>query len=70
MGYHHNPIEPSDWTHGPADGGPMDALCPKCTSATEEMGDGTWKCEDCGWVGTEPKWVEPPDYEPDMSDFV
>ena len=70
MGYHHCPIEPSDWSHGPADEPEMLERCPKCHQEAEDQGDGTWKCTDCDWTGNEPEWVEPSDPEPDMSDFV
>lgn len=67
MGYHHNPIEPSDWSDGPdyLDG----EACESCGGAgecmqmvcygglpTEEMRD----CPDCGGTGT---------MEPDNSRF-
>lgn len=81
MGYHHNPIEPSDWTHGNGDefedAAPM---CPQKTCESHDVerldddGDSLewYRCSACGWEGSEPAWIYLPSYEPepDMNDFI
>ena len=50
MGYHHCPIEPSDWSDGPDDGD----VCERCYGDgldDEETGE---PCRDCGGSGYKP----------------
>ena len=76
MGLHLCPIEPDDWTNGPRDNDGDE--CPDCGgtgvfSREEGFIDGLYypaihdeTCGRCNGSGV----VEPPDYEPEMSDFV
>ncbi len=74
MGYHHCPIEPSDWSNGPDDDSSEE--CPDCDSGRvnrpEITVDGITyppivdqKCETCDGNG----FIEPSDYEPDWLDL-
>lgn len=48
MGYHHNPIEPSDWSDGPDD--PPE--CPECCGEGEDSeGDSCTRCGGTGYLG-------------------
>lgn len=51
MGYHHCPIEPSDWTDGPDDW-----QCDRCCGdgfEDEETGEPCRKCGGSGWLEQE-----------------
>lgn len=52
-------------------------ICPRkdCEShdveQLDDRGDSEWfRCKACGWEGSEPVWIDPPSYEPDMSSFI
>lgn len=48
MGYHHCPIEPSDWSDGPND----DWECPRCNGEGLEFGETNPEpCMRCGGLG-------------------
>jgi len=68
MGYLHNPIEPSDWAHGPADEPEFLTLCPQCGEDVDDEGTGTYKCTECNWQGPTPTFVDAGDYEPPWED--
>ena len=65
MGLHLCPIEPDDWANGPGDD---PYTCSECEgSGCIEKEDGTNEpCANCDGQG----FTDPPDPEPDMSDFI
>jgi DnaJ-class molecular chaperone len=60
VSYHHNPIEPSDWSYGPDELGDECATCHG--DGGYEWDDGTMRvCESCGGSG----WVDH-EYDTDL----
>lgn len=47
MGYHHCPIEPSDWSDGPND----EWECPECCGEGTVDEDAGQQCDRCGGLG-------------------
>ena len=64
MGYHHNPIEPSDWSHGPDDDPGEE--CKTCEGTGEIVGpdpdNEDMTCPTCDGTGTVPRDFDGDDY--------